>query len=479
MLKKGSSSDQSRLAHSRQVSKKETIQNTFNGIMAEILSREKELFNINQELNLLALNPAEDGSHAVTQSRYSTYLKQKGPSTLLKKKLNVDGGSARTTGRRGHKGLPRALRSPNKSAATTPTTLTPPSTQVTTPRCKPTTTLMSQLNKSKMPDWRLGKAQTKQAPTTNNNNNNNGAQQPTGRIDSTFTRRASHKTATYVKYRNPNFKQSPSLDLLLRHGDGLDAQQQPMVELEVVQQSQRESTTVVNGQSKKQLTQDNFIRCVSTIKPHSKSNVCYFERFLKAKVTILEEDHGQLTQDMADLKERLEQALDALRKAESQRDQALNSNAKLAEQLHRLELQSEEANRRQKERQVEYNNQQHELELLRRDTKMLKQTNANLENRLMRASEDAESSRQMLGQQANQQRDDLEYNRKEIRLRDGRIKALKRQRADLLNAYKKQLFMIDNLKRQNSCVEQAVAIGFGEKEFSKVLDWNAGSKAVF
>ncbi|EDW61555.1 calponin homology domain-containing protein DDB_G0272472 [Drosophila virilis] len=429
--------------------------------MAEILSREKELFNINQELNLLALNPAEDGSHAVTQSRYSTYLKQKGPSTLLKKKLNVDGGSARTTGRRGHKGgLPRALRSPNKSAATTPTTLTPPSTQVTSPRCKPTTTLMSQLNKSKMPDWRLGKAQTKQAPTTNNNNNN-GTQQPAGRIDSTFTRRASHKTATYVKYRNPNFKQSPSLDLLLRHGDGLDAQQQPMVELEVVQQSQRESTTVVNGQSKKQLTQDNFIR------------------FLKAKVTILEEDHGQLTQDMADQKERLEQALDALRKVESQRDQALNSNAKLAEQLHRLELQSEEASRRQKERQVEYNNQQHELELLRRDTKMLKQTNANLENRLMRASEDAESSRQMLGQQANQQRDDLEYNRKEIKLRDGRIKALKRQRADLLNAYKKQLFMIDNLKRQNSCVEQAVAIGFGEKEFSKVLDWNAGSKAVF
>ncbi|XP_064542979.1 myb-like protein I [Drosophila montana] len=445
--------------------------------MAEILSREKELFNINQELNLMALNPAEDGSHAVTQSRYSTYLKQKGPSTLLKKKMNVDGGSgsARTTARRGHKGS-RALRSPIKSAATTPTTLTPPSTQVTTPRCKPTTTLMSQLNKSKMPDWRLGKAQTKQAPTTNNNsnnsnnnnninnnnnaNNNGGAQQPAGRIDSTFTRRASHKTATYVKYRNPNFKQSPSLDILLRHGDGLDAQQQPAVELEVVQQT-RESTTVVNGQSKKQLTQDNFIR------------------FLKAKVTILEEDHGQLTQDMTDQKERLEQALDALRKAESQRDQALNSNVKLSEQLHRLELQSEEANRRQKERQVEYNNQQHELELLRRDTKMLKQTNANLENRLIRASEDAETSRQMLSQQASQQRDDLEYNRKELKLRDGRIKALKRQRADLLNAYKKQLFMIDNLKRQNSCVEQAVAIGFGEKEFSKVLDWNAGSKAVF
>lgn len=39
--------------------------------------------------------------------------------------------------------------------------------------------------------------------------------------------------------------------------------------------------------------------------------------------------------------------------------------------------------------------------------------------------------------------------------------------------------MIDNLKRQNSCVEQAVAIGFGEKEFNKVLEWNMCSKSAF
>lgn len=202
-------------------------------------------------------------------------------------------------------------------------------------------------------------------------------------------------------------------------------------------------------------------------------------RFLKAKVAILEEDHGQLTQDMADQKVQLEQTLEALRKAEAQRDQAISTNAKLSEQLHRLELQSEDANRRQKDRQSEYNNQQHELELLRRDTKLLKQTNANLENRLMRANDETEATRQMLSQQATQQREDLDYSRKELKMRDNRIKALKRQRADLLNAYKKQLFMIDNLKRQNSCVEQAVAIGFGEKEFNKVLEWNTGTKTVF
>ncbi|KAH8396515.1 hypothetical protein KR215_000028 [Drosophila sulfurigaster] len=434
--------------------------------MAEILSREKELFKINQELNLMSLGPGDDQKvPVVSQSRYGTYLKQKGPSTLLKKKFNGESATIRPTSGRGPK-MKCQSKSLNRSAGTSPST-TPPSP---TPRGKTTPTLMTSLTKSKLPerrqgaagsDWKHGKGQCKYATA-----------QPTIRGDSTFTRRAVHKTATYVKYRNPNFTQSPSLDLLLRKDDDdmssnaqhLQQQQQEqpqqLVELEVTQQT-RESTTVINGQSKKHLTQDNFIR------------------FLKAKVVILEEDHGALTQEMSAQRERMDEAMEALRKIEIQRDQAINSNTKLTDQLHRLEQQSEEATRRQKERQQEFGNLQRELELLKRDNKMLKQTNINLENRLSRANDEAESIRQMLSQQSGDKREEQETQRKELKLRDSRIKALKRQRADLLNAYKKQLFMIDNLKRQNSCVEQAVAIGFGEKEFNKVLEWNMGSKATF
>ncbi|EDW02243.1 testis-expressed protein 9 [Drosophila grimshawi] len=416
--------------------------------MTEILSREKELFQINQELNLMSLSAsAEDGNPVANQSRYGTYLKQKGPSTLLKKKLNVEAltnnnsnNNNRATGR-GQR-VNRAPKSPNKISGPISTPTTPSaSPPLTTPRGKSAWTPLTKSKMAKAPQCKLGVS----APIAN-------------RMDGTFTRRASHRTATYVKYRNPNFKQSPSLDLLLRHSDDADAHK-PVMELEV--QQTRESTTVVNGQAKKQLTQDNFIR------------------FLKAKVAILEEDHGQLTLDMANQKERLEETLELLRKAENQRDQAINSNAKLTDQLHRFELQAEDSNRCQKDQQLEQNKQKQELELLRRDAKVLKQTNANLEKRLLRANDEAEAARQLLGQQAGQQRDELDHNHKELKLRDNRIKALKRQRADLLNAYKKQLFLIDNLKRQNSCVEQAVAIGFGEKEFNKVLEWNTASKPVY
>lgn len=52
------------------------------------------------------------------------------------------------------------------------------------------------------------------------------------------------------------------------------------------------------------------------------------------------------------------------------------------------------------------------------------------------------------------------------------IKMLRKQRIDLITAYKKQLMLIDNLKRQNLCLEQAKLIDLAEKEFIKILDWH-------
>jgi hypothetical protein len=53
-----------------------------------------------------------------------------------------------------------------------------------------------------------------------------------------------------------------------------------------------------------------------------------------------------------------------------------------------------------------------------------------------------------------------------------KIKKLKKGRMDLLKAYKQQIILIDNLRRQNICLEKAKALEITEKEFLKVLDWN-------
>ncbi|XP_017024827.1 structural maintenance of chromosomes protein 2 [Drosophila kikkawai] len=404
--------------------------------MAELLCREKELFKINQELNLLSLTSAADAMFpgkpspaacAAAPARYATFQKQKGPSTLLRKKNAVTSQAKQTPiAPSGRDAAAAAAVVMARAVATSP----PPDACL--------------LTKSKAPDWRNTKTVGAAA-----------ASPPGNRAVpkfSTYTRDVSSKTATYVKYRNPNFSESPSLDMLLRNG-AEDATRNDVVEVEVTQK--RESTTVVNGQAKKQLTQDNFIK------------------FLKAKVAILEEDHAQHASELARQKEQLEKALEAQRKSEHQRDQTLNANKHLTEQLIRTERQCEDSSRRQKERQQEFTSQQRELEQLKRESKVARQTNVNLENRLSRAQEDADTVRLELKKLREEQREQLDVQRKELKQRDSRIRALKRQRNDLLNAYKKQLYMIDNLKRQTNCMEQSAAIGFGEKEFNKVLDWNS------
>ncbi|XP_030387167.1 uncharacterized protein LOC115633821 [Scaptodrosophila lebanonensis] len=426
--------------------------------MAELLSREKELFKLNQELNFMADNPLEasatypmvkTGGGSVDKTativlqepRYGTFHKQKGPSTLLKRKGvgETQGGKPNTTDPVADRTF---MRWTQKQRATLPTRLTAsPTKKMATTAGRPVST--SVLANS-------GNAAPAPLPVTKTKILSSNGANPTAQNESkysTYTRGQVSKTATYVKFRNPKFTESRSLEDIIRNAD-----ESQVVEVEITQQ--RESTTVVNGNAKKQLTQDNFIK------------------FLKAKVAILEEDHARISQSMAEHKERLEQAVEAQRRADSQRDHALNSNKQLSEQLRRAEQQTEDANRRHKEGQIESSNQQREFEQIKREVRLLKQTNTNLENRLASAQEEMEGLRQTMSKLRGEQREEKEKTRNELDIKEKRIKALKRQRADLLNAYKKQLYLIDNLKRQTTCLEQSVGIGFGEKEFNKVLDWN-------
>ncbi len=51
-------------------------------------------------------------------------------------------------------------------------------------------------------------------------------------------------------------------------------------------------------------------------------------------------------------------------------------------------------------------------------------------------------------------------------------KKLERQRNELLNAFKKQLKLIDILKRQKTHLETAQMLNFTEQEFIKALELN-------
>lgn len=52
------------------------------------------------------------------------------------------------------------------------------------------------------------------------------------------------------------------------------------------------------------------------------------------------------------------------------------------------------------------------------------------------------------------------------------LKLLADQRAGLIAAYKKQMYLLDNLKRQNVCLEQAKLVEFVERDFVRMLESN-------
>lgn len=68
---------------------------------------------------------------------------------------------------------------------------------------------------------------------------------------------------------------------------------------------------------------------------------------------------------------------------------------------------------------------------------------------------------------------DLQATQKyELGYAEKQLKFLAQQRNGLVAAYKRQLMLLDNLKRQNVCLQQAKLLEFVEQDFQNMLEWN-------
>ena len=95
--------------------------------------------------------------------------------------------------------------------------------------------------------------------------------------------------------------------------------------------------------------------------------------------------------------------------------------------------------------------------------------------RLQRALEDAEKAKAALAAAKARGRDEGDDARKEREKLEQQVRRLERQKAELLGAFRKQLKLIDVLKRQKVHMEAAKMLAFTEEEFMRTLDWGQPS----
>ena len=90
---------------------------------------------------------------------------------------------------------------------------------------------------------------------------------------------------------------------------------------------------------------------------------------------------------------------------------------------------------------------------------------------LKRAAETISKLTAQLNEQQSRVHTDAKVDTAKLSEAEARIEILERQRSELLAAFKKQLKLIDVLKRLKMHVEAARLLNFTEEEFLKTLEW--------
>ncbi|XP_037766788.1 testis-expressed protein 9 isoform X3 [Chelonia mydas] len=112
-----------------------------------------------------------------------------------------------------------------------------------------------------------------------------------------------------------------------------------------------------------------------------------------------------------------------------------------------------------------------ELENLKRIQKQASTSQSATEVRLNRALEEAERYKMELNKLKQSNKDIANQEHKKLEELKIANKRLEKQKGELMTGFKKQLKLIDILKRQKMHIEAAKMLSFTEEEFMKALEW--------
>ncbi|XP_064645510.1 testis-expressed protein 9-like [Lineus longissimus] len=194
-------------------------------------------------------------------------------------------------------------------------------------------------------------------------------------------------------------------------------------------------------------------------------------RFLKAKLRVMQEEVDRLAHECGKKDEENSSLLVKLKDAEDERLRFSRTASQQQGQIEKYKKLSEESKAKADLLENQLNSNKKDLESLKRSQKQQVSSQGATEVRLNRALEEVEKYKQQMTRFKSSTKDTSELDKRKIEQLLAENKRLDKQKNELMTGFKKQLKLIDILKRQKMHIEAAKMLQFSEEEFVKALEW--------
>jgi len=201
-------------------------------------------------------------------------------------------------------------------------------------------------------------------------------------------------------------------------------------------------------------------------------------RFLKAKLKVLQEEVDRLGGEVAKKDEENLKLAQRCRELDEDRARQLRISNAHQTSMDKLKKQSDEMQAKVSVSEVQINALKKENEALKKDGKKSGADQQHLELRLSRALEEIEKFKTQVQRSSAASRETTEQEKRRVEQLAAENKRLQKQKTELIQAFKKQLKLIDILKRQKMHLEAAKILQFSEEEFINALEWNSTNGPV-
>ncbi|XP_056268571.1 testis-expressed protein 9 isoform X2 [Pseudoliparis swirei] len=194
-------------------------------------------------------------------------------------------------------------------------------------------------------------------------------------------------------------------------------------------------------------------------------------RVHKAKLRIMQEELDQLSCEYYKKDDENSKLGAKMKELEEERARLQKTTNIQQTQMEKHRALAEESDKKCDGLQLQVSALHKEIEHLNRSHKQAAAVHSTVEVRLNRALEEGERFKAQLNKMTQTNKDKIteEHQSKENLLAENKM--LKKQKSELVVGFKKQLKLIDILKRQKMHFEAAKLLSFTEDEFMKALDW--------